>query len=90
MTFFLEELILFPNVSIDTEFLVEMVGYVKNKLSLKFLHLNLSWESGLVNRRFTREMTKELFLLLILWYLKYFNAISDIKIYDLYFGYYSK
>jgi len=56
----LEELTLFPNTAIDIEFLAEIIGYAKINLQLKFLYLNLSWESGLVNGRFTREMTKEL------------------------------
>ncbi|CAG8456695.1 10351_t:CDS:1 [Funneliformis caledonium] len=56
----LEELTLFPNMAIDTSYLTEIIGYAKGKSSLKFLHLNLSWESGLVNGRFTRAMTKEL------------------------------
>uniref|UniRef100_A0A1D1XPN3 SCF E3 ubiquitin ligase complex F-box protein grrA n=1 Tax=Anthurium amnicola TaxID=1678845 RepID=A0A1D1XPN3_9ARAE len=56
----LGELTLFPNTPIDTSFLTEIIGYVKDKPSLKFLYLNLSWESGLVNKRFTREMTVEL------------------------------
>ncbi|RIA97473.1 hypothetical protein C1645_752279 [Glomus cerebriforme] len=56
----LEELTLFPNTAIDTGFLTEIIDYVKDKLTIKFLYLNLSWESGLVNKRITREMTEEL------------------------------
>ncbi|PKY40942.1 hypothetical protein RhiirA4_395315 [Rhizophagus irregularis] len=52
----LEELTLFPNMSIDTGYLTEIIGYVKDKSSLKFLYLNLSWESGLVNKIFTKEI----------------------------------
>ncbi|PKK75364.1 hypothetical protein RhiirC2_736801 [Rhizophagus irregularis] len=55
----LEELTLFPNMSIDTGYLTEIIGYVKDKSSLKFLYLNLSWESGLVNKIFTKEIDDE-------------------------------
>jgi hypothetical protein len=56
----LEELTLFPNTSIDTGYLTEIINYVKEKSSLKFLYLNLSWESGLMNKIFTKEMSDEL------------------------------
>ncbi|CAG8457258.1 2026_t:CDS:1 [Acaulospora morrowiae] len=56
----LKELTLFPNTAIDTEYLTTVMNYTKEKKSLKILNLNLSWESGLVNGRFTRKMTDEL------------------------------
>ncbi|GBC09522.1 hypothetical protein RclHR1_08940007 [Rhizophagus clarus] len=56
----LEELTLYPNMSIDTGFLTEIINYVKDLSSLKFLYLNLSWETGLINKIFIREMTDDL------------------------------
>ncbi|CAG8615396.1 24819_t:CDS:2 [Dentiscutata erythropus] len=55
-----DELSLFPNAAIDTSYLTTVLGFVKERKSLKFLHLNLSWEAGLVNGRFTRDMDKEI------------------------------
>ncbi|CAG8616886.1 1648_t:CDS:1 [Gigaspora margarita] len=55
-----DELSLFPNTAIDTSYLTTILGFVKERKSLKYLHLNLSWEAGLVNGRFTRDMDEEL------------------------------
>ncbi|CAG8685197.1 36893_t:CDS:1, partial [Racocetra persica] len=54
------ELSLFPNAAIDTEYLTTVLRFTKERKSLKYLHLNLSWEYGLATKKFTRDMDKEI------------------------------
>ncbi|CAG8588639.1 4560_t:CDS:1 [Cetraspora pellucida] len=54
------ELSLFPNAAIDTEYLTTVLSFTKERKSLKYLHLNLSWEYGLATGKFTRDMDKEI------------------------------
>ncbi|CAH1759804.1 11871_t:CDS:2 [Entrophospora sp. SA101] len=55
----IKELTVFPNAPIDSDYISTIINYSKKNSSFKKLHLNLSWESSLINDRYTKGIIKD-------------------------------